>query len=97
MALFSYIIVGAGAVALILFPFFPGGRSKRPWMRKAICIAGVFGFLWALAGLTFLLAPAMIPERAYVSANNLRLGFGGAAIGLIVFLLLCKEFRKIHK
>jgi len=91
-AFIFYGIVILGGIALGAFSMSSSGRNKEPWMRKALLLAGIFGILWGIASIVVGYFPSVIPERAIVSATNLKSGFGGATVGLIIYLMLFKSF-----
>jgi fluoride ion exporter CrcB/FEX len=88
----SYVVVALGGFLLAVMTFTTKGRRKEPWFRRALLMAGIFGILWGASSLILLQVPELIPERAWVSANNLKSAFGGAMIGLLMFMAGFKTF-----
>jgi hypothetical protein len=64
-------------------------------IQRALLLSGVFTVLWSVFGMTLAFYPTAIPELARTSFSNLKNGLGGAAIGLLILLMLDDEFRRI--
>jgi hypothetical protein len=94
VASFFYIVVIVGGIAFTLFSVSQNGDNTKAWMRKGLLLCGIFATIWGIISLALGQFPSVIPNRALVSATNLKSGFGGAFVGLMLYLMLFKEFWK---
>jgi cytochrome c biogenesis protein CcdA len=98
-SLICYCLVVLGGIFLICFPLSPDGRTGQPWIRRAFVFAGGFCILWGIAGFCALFFSDLLHAKWITLFSSLRVGFGGAAIGLIIFAFSSKEAwkKKIRK
>ena len=83
-----------GGLSFVVLPSTATGRRMKPWMTRALSLAGLCLMLWGF----LCQLPVFIPHEVFrpwnALATNLRVGLGGAAMGLILFAFLSPAARK---
>ncbi len=90
--LICYGLAIGGGLILLAAPLVRRWRNREGWLRRAWIFAAIACLLYGGLGLVLLRWPEIIPVNLLISAYNLQKGFGGAAAGLVIFLLCSKEF-----
>jgi hypothetical protein len=92
------ILYGLGIVGNLLIlvaPFTTPGRTWRRWSRIALCLAGSAGIGWSIIGLLLLIAPARISSQISSYLSDIKTGFVGIAIGILLLLIMSREFPRL--
>jgi hypothetical protein len=86
-------LITIGSILIFVAPFTPTFRDAPPWMRRAMFLAGFVAML--RAGLGFYLESLYSADPnspSYWALNSIRSLISGIGIGILITLVLSREF-----
>ena len=92
-----YSFVALASVWFFFVAFGPKYRTASRWLRSVHFVLGIIGLIWSALGFLLLLYPTHFNRQTRFSLNQWKSHLSGIAVGLLISLLLSKEFWQLSR